>query len=75
MLRSVFSAVALAGFLATVSPAFADPVAATAFDHAQAATSVTQQAVPPAPAQSSSPEATPVSAERGKDVPVGFGWG
>jgi hypothetical protein len=73
MLRSVLSAVALAAILATVHPAFADPLEAMASDHSQAAAAATQQ-VTPVPASSGSSDTTaPASA---KDFsPVGFGWG
>src|ERR1700674_2820624 len=37
MLRSILSAVALAGLIAVAHPAFADPLAATPADHAQPA--------------------------------------
>lgn len=76
MLRFVLSAIALAGVLATVHPAFADTPAATASDHPYAALPIAQQSVTPTPASSSSPDATvPSGAERGKEIPVGFGWG
>jgi hypothetical protein len=42
MLRSLFSAVALAGLL-TGQPAFADPLATTASDHVQPAAVATEQ--------------------------------
>ena len=72
MLRFVLSVVALAGVLAITHPIFADPLAAAASDHPQ----TTEQSVTPAPALSSSADATgPTSIERGKDIPVGFGWG
>jgi hypothetical protein len=73
MLRSVLSAIALAGVLAIAQPAFADPLAATASDHAQAAPAA-ETPSPRATAQSSS-DATPVAVGHVKDVPVGFGWG
>jgi hypothetical protein len=64
MLRSVLSAVALAGVLATVQPAFADPLVATTSDHSQAAAAATvEQPAPTAPVSSRSP------------APAGFGWG
>ena len=70
MLRFVPLVVALASVLATTHPTFADPLAATASDHPQAM----QQSVTSSPALSS--DATePTSIERGKDIPVGFGWG
>ena len=75
MLRSIISAVALAGVLATALPAFADPLAATASDHAQAAAPATEQ---PATARSSpSDEQAPATnwPPRKDIVPVGFGWG
>lgn len=74
MLRFVLSAVALAAVLATVTPASADPLDATASDHTQAAAAATQPATPSAPASSrSSDVSAPASV---KDAsPVGFGWG
>jgi hypothetical protein len=74
MLRSVLTAVALAAFLATMNPAFADPLDATASDHTQAAAAATQQPTPSAPASSrSSDVSAPPSAK--DPSPVGFGWG
>jgi hypothetical protein len=70
MLRLVLLAVALTGVLATAHPASADPLAAaTPSDHAQVAATATEQPVPSAPAMA------PSGSERGKDLPVGFGWG
>ena len=67
MLRSVLSAVLLAGVLALVQPAFADPLPATASEHALVAAAATEQPVSrPAPAAS--------AVERGV-APAGFGWG
>jgi hypothetical protein len=74
MLRLVLPAVALAAVLATVTPAFADPLDATASDHAQAAAAATQPATPSAPASSRSSDV--IAAASAKDSsPVGFGWG
>jgi hypothetical protein len=77
MLRFVLSAVALAGVLVAAQPSFADPLAATASDHAQAAAPATEQLTPQVPARASSSDApAPANAERGKDIIcVGFGWG
>jgi hypothetical protein len=78
MLRFVLSAVALAGVLATAPAAFADPLAVTASDHAEAVAPTQEQAALPAPAAWPSPsDATaPASAGRDKDIaPVGPGWG
>jgi hypothetical protein len=78
MLRLVLSAVALAGVLAMAQPAFADALAATTYDRAQAAAPVTEQPAPPAPAARPSPSdaSAPASAGLGTDIiPVGFGWG
>lgn len=75
MLRFALSAVAFAGVLATAHVGFADPLAAPASAYAQAAAPVTEQPAPPAPARSSSSDAT-VPASAGHDkAPVGFGWG
>jgi hypothetical protein len=66
MFRFVFSAVALAGVLATAHPVFADRVTATTSDPAHAAAAATEQPTPllvPA-----------MSGERGT-APAGFGWG
>ncbi|HEY4041253.1 MAG TPA: hypothetical protein VGM32_05325, partial [Rhodopila sp.] len=66
MLRSVLSAVLFAGLLAAAQPTVADPLAARAPDHAQAAAATME---PPAPLP------TPAAnAERG-NAPAGFGWG
>ena len=67
MLRSILSAVALAGVIAAAQPALADVVAATASEHAQPAAAATQQTGVPAP----------VSSPRSLDAPApaGFGWG
>ena len=73
MLRSLFSAVALAGLLIG-QPAFADPLATTASDHAQPAAVATEQPALLAPLWSSSDVTASVSAEHSK-APVGFGWG
>jgi hypothetical protein len=64
MFRFVFSAVALAGVLATAHPVFADRVTATTSDPAHAA-AVEQPAPLLVPA---------MSGERGT-APAGFGWG
>jgi hypothetical protein len=64
MLHSVFSVVALAGLLATVRQACADPVTATASDYAQAATS---------PVVLARGHAGQCRAGQGR--PCGFGWG
>jgi hypothetical protein len=76
MLRLVLSAVALAGVLAAAQPAIADPLAATASDHAKVA--ATEQPASPAPASSWSSDASApgTDTEQRKDfIPVGFGWG
>jgi hypothetical protein len=72
MLRSVLSAIALAAILATAHPVSADPLAAMASDHTQAAT---EQAAALAPASPLSSDAiAPANAGPGKDVAtVGFG--
>jgi hypothetical protein len=77
MLRSVLSAVALAGVLATAQPAFADPLAATASGHAQAAAAATEPSLPaPALSSWSSDASAPASGGVGKNIaPAGFGWG
>ncbi len=79
MLRYIISAITLVSVLATVLPASADLLAATASDHAKAAAPVDQQSAPPAPARSApldAMEPAPSSARFGKDIiPVGFGWG
>jgi hypothetical protein len=75
MLRFALPAVALVGVLAMAQPVFADPLAATVSDHAQAAAAIEQPASP-APAWSSSSDAPATSARFGKNVaPAGFGWG
>ena len=67
MLRSILSAVALAGVIAAAHPALADVVAATASEHAQPAAAAMEQPGVPAP----------VSSPRSLDAPApaGFGWG
>jgi hypothetical protein len=67
MLRSILSAVALAGIIAAAQPAFADGVATTTSEHAQPAAAAAQQSAPPAAA--SSPRSLDAPA------PAGFGWG
>ena len=66
MLRSILFAVLLAGLIAPAQPTAADPLAATASAHVQAAAAVMEQPVPlPAPG---------TSAEH-RMAPAGFGWG
>jgi hypothetical protein len=67
MLRSILSAVVLAGIIAVAQPAFADAAAATASEHAQPAAAATQQSAPPAAVSSPRSLDTP--------APAGFGWG
>jgi len=76
MLRSVLSAIAIAGILAAAHPAIAEPLAATASDHTQAAAAM-EQPTPPAPSSPRSSDAiAPASPELETDVvPIGFGWG
>jgi hypothetical protein len=76
MLRFALSAVALAVVLATAQPVFAEPLAATVSDHAQAAAAAMEQPTSPARTWSSSSDAAGTSAEPGKNAaPTGFGWG
>jgi hypothetical protein len=76
MMRFALFAVALAAVLATAQPVFADPLAATASDHAQAAAAAAEQPTSPTPVWSSSPDAPATSAGSGKNIaPAGFGWG
>jgi hypothetical protein len=77
MFRFALSVVALAGALAAAHPALADPLAAKATDHTQAAMPATEHPAPPAPARASSPdEPAPATTDRGKNIIfVGFGWG
>jgi hypothetical protein len=76
MIRFVLSAVVLAGVLAMTNPVFADPLAATASDHAKAAAAAMEQPASPAPAWSSSSDAPATSAGLGKNTaPAGLGWG
>jgi hypothetical protein len=65
MLRLVLSVTILVGAVAVARPTFADPVAASTPDYAQATAVVTEQPAQPA-AWSPSSDAT---------APVGFGWG
>ena len=67
MVRSILSAVALAGILTMAQPAFADPATATASDHAQAVAAAAEQPTP---------QPTMENSERSKYfAAVGFGWG
>jgi hypothetical protein len=73
MLRFVLSAMALAGILTTMLPALADPLSATAADHAQVAAAATALA---APSARLSPSAAPEPDGHGTEIiPVGPGWG
>jgi hypothetical protein len=75
MLRFALSAVALAGVLAMAQPIYADPLAALASDHAQAAAAAIEQPMSPAPAWPSSSDAPAAADGLGKNAPAGFGWG
>ncbi len=76
MLRFALSAVALTVVVATSQPVFAESLAATASDHAQAAAAAMEQPTSPAPVWSSSSDAPATSAGPGKNIaPAGFGWG
>ena len=76
MLRFALPAFGLARLLAMAQPVFADPLAATVSDHAQAAAAAIEQPASPAPAWSSSSDAPATSARLGKNIaPAGFGWG
>jgi hypothetical protein len=81
MLRFALSAIALVGVLAMAQPVFADPLAATGSDHAQAAAATIEQLASPAPAWSSTSDRPATSAGPGKNIapagfaPAGFGWG
>jgi hypothetical protein len=73
MLRFVLSVMAVAGILATTLQAFADPLPATAADHARVAAAAT---APPAPPARLSPSAAPESDGHDTEIiPVGPGWG
>jgi hypothetical protein len=75
MLRFVLSAMALARILATMLPAFADPLPATAADYARVAAAATAPPAPPTPARLS-PSAAPEPDGRDTEIiPVGPGWG
>jgi hypothetical protein len=76
MLRFALPAVALVGVLAMAQPVFANPLAATVSDHAQAAAAAIEQPASPAPPWSSSSDAPATSARLDKNIaPAGFGWG
>ncbi len=75
MLRLVLSAIALATVIAMAHPAAADPRAATASEHVAVAAPAAEQTAPAAPVWSPSGVSAPTTADRNKDVPVGFGWG
>jgi hypothetical protein len=73
MLRFVLSAMAVAGILATTLQAFADPLPATAANHARVTAAAT---VPPAPPARLSPSAAPEADSHDAEIiPVGPGWG
>jgi hypothetical protein len=67
MLRSILSAILLAGLLAAAQPTVADPLPLTASAHVQAAAAVVEQPAPLA--------APMVNAVEHKTAPAGFGWG
>jgi hypothetical protein len=66
MRRLVLSAIVVVGTVAAARPTFANPIAVTVPDYAQAAAEVTNQPAQPV-AWSPSSDAT--------TAPVGFGWG
>jgi hypothetical protein len=66
MFRSVLFAVLFAGLLAAAQPTVADPLAATAPAHVQAAAAMMEQ---PAPLP------TPGASVEHRMAPAGFGWG
>jgi hypothetical protein len=75
MLRFVLSAMVLAGILATMLPAFADPLPATAADHVRVAAAATAPIAPPAPARLSPSAAPEPDGLVTEIIPVGPGWG
>jgi hypothetical protein len=66
MLRSVLSAICLAGLLAAARPTVADPLATTVSAHVQAVAAIIEQ---PAPLPITQANA------KHKTAPAGFGWG
>ena len=68
MLRFALSAVALVGVLAVAQPVFADPLTATASDHAQAAAPAIEQ-----PASSSAVSASGEGKKRPRDTRPSMG--
>jgi hypothetical protein len=76
MLRSILSAITLAGVIATVPPTFADPAAAMMSDHVQTAAAAEPTSSAPAWSSSSDvPAPTASSGLRQTTAPAGFGWG
>jgi hypothetical protein len=77
MPRFVLSSFALVGVIVTAQPVFADRLAATVSDHAQATAAAIEQPASLAPVWSSSDAPAPASRARlGKTIaPAGFGWG
>jgi hypothetical protein len=75
MLRSFPSAMAFARIMTIMLPAFADPLPATAADHARVAASATAQPAASTPARLS-PSPAPEPDDHDSEItPVGPGWG
>lgn len=75
MLRFVLSAMALAGILTIMLPAFADPLPATAADRAQLAAAAAAPVAPSALARLSPSAAPEPDGHDTEIIPVGPGWG
>ena len=75
MLRLVLSAIALAIVLATAHPAAADPRAATASEHVRGCGTRGGADGTIGTCLVAVGCVAPTTADRNKDVPVGFGWG
>jgi hypothetical protein len=76
MLRISLFPIMLVGLLAMTHPVLADPIPGTATERTQAGQDDIAQPARSETASSPSPDnQTPVPPWRGREIPVGFGWG
>jgi hypothetical protein len=78
MLRISLFPIMLVGLLAMTQPVLADPIPGTATERTQAGQDDIAQPARSETASSPSPSPdnqTPVPPWRGREIPVGFGWG
>jgi hypothetical protein len=75
MLRFVLSAMALAGILTIMLPAFADPLPATAADRARVAAAALALPAQSAPARLSPSVGPEPDGHDTEIIPIGPGWG